>query len=183
RGRVDAHRWGGRHRRARGPAGCLRGGGARPRRTPGGSLRHCSRRGQTRALRGDRLLRGRVARPLGPRARHAAGARRLRPFPAPTVTTTGPGPGWFADPAGSGGQRYFDGTNWTEHVMPPPPPPPPATPPPIPPYPAYGAGAPPAYGAGAPPGYVAWNPPWKGAELAGPNRAPPPSPRPADDSS
>jgi uncharacterized RDD family membrane protein YckC len=85
------------------------------------------------------------------------------------VTTTGPGPGWFADPAGSGGQRYFDGTAWTEHVVPPPPPP---APPPIPPYPAYGAGAPPGYGAGAPPGYGAWKPPWKGAELGRPQSGP-----------
>lgn len=23
-----------------------------------------------------------------------------------------PPPGWYPDPAGSGAQRYFDGTNW-----------------------------------------------------------------------
>jgi uncharacterized RDD family membrane protein YckC len=74
------------------------------------------------------------------------------------VTTTGPGPGWFADPAGSGGQRYFDGTAWTEHVVPPAPPPPPVAP-----YPAYAV---------APPGYVAWKPPWKGAELGRPQSGP-----------
>lgn len=32
-------------------------------------------------------------------------------------------PGWYPDPAGSGRQRYFDGTNWTEHFHAPPPPP------------------------------------------------------------
>lgn len=74
----------------------------------------------------------------------------------------GPGPGWYADPAGSSGQRYFDGTAWTQHVAPPPlaPPPPPPSPPPVPPYPGYGAWAPPGYGV--------WAPPWKGAQLGRP---------------
>jgi hypothetical protein len=27
-----------------------------------------------------------------------------------------PPPGWYADPGGSGGQRWWDGTRWTEHV-------------------------------------------------------------------
>ena len=27
-----------------------------------------------------------------------------------------PGPGWFADPSGQAGQRYWDGTNWTEQI-------------------------------------------------------------------
>lgn len=31
------------------------------------------------------------------------------------MTTPSPQPGWFPDPSGSGGQRYFDGTKWTEH--------------------------------------------------------------------
>jgi hypothetical protein len=26
-----------------------------------------------------------------------------------------PPPGWYPDPSGTPGQRYFDGTNWTEH--------------------------------------------------------------------
>jgi uncharacterized protein YbjQ (UPF0145 family) len=41
--------------------------------------------------------------------------------------------GWYPDPQGGGGQRYWDGAAWTEHVQPgaqaappPPPPPPPA---------------------------------------------------------
>jgi hypothetical protein len=28
--------------------------------------------------------------------------------------------GWYNDPAGSGGQRYFDGLDWTSHYAPPP---------------------------------------------------------------
>lgn len=30
----------------------------------------------------------------------------------------GPSAGWYADPAGSGGLRYWDGNGWTEHVTP-----------------------------------------------------------------
>ncbi|WP_078323655.1 DUF2510 domain-containing protein [Mycobacteroides salmoniphilum] len=29
-------------------------------------------------------------------------------------------PGWYPDPNGSGGQRYFDGGQWTAHAAPPP---------------------------------------------------------------
>ncbi len=37
-------------------------------------------------------------------------------------------PGWYPDPSGPPGQRYWDGSNWTEHrvAAPPPPPAPPA---------------------------------------------------------
>ncbi|MGO8852570.1 MAG: DUF2510 domain-containing protein [Mycobacterium sp.] len=37
-------------------------------------------------------------------------------------------PGWYPDPSGPPGQRYWDGSNWTEHrvAAPPPPPTPPA---------------------------------------------------------
>jgi competence protein ComGC len=34
--------------------------------------------------------------------------------------TSGPPAAWYADPGGSGGLRYWDGTRWTEHVTPPP---------------------------------------------------------------
>jgi uncharacterized protein YxjI len=42
------------------------------------------------------------------------------------VTQPPPPPAWYPDPAGSGGQRWWDGQGWSEHVQPPPPPPPPA---------------------------------------------------------
>lgn len=29
-------------------------------------------------------------------------------------------PGWYPDPNGSGGQRYYDGAQWTAHAAPPP---------------------------------------------------------------
>lgn len=34
------------------------------------------------------------------------------------MTTTAPG--WYPDPGGSGGQRWWDGVRWTEHLAPPP---------------------------------------------------------------
>lgn len=34
--------------------------------------------------------------------------------------------GWYSDPDGSGGQRYWDGNSWTQHRAPATPPPPPA---------------------------------------------------------
>jgi uncharacterized membrane protein YhaH (DUF805 family) len=36
------------------------------------------------------------------------------PDPTPAVPA-----GWYPDPAGSGGQRWWDGTQWSEHVQPP----------------------------------------------------------------
>ncbi len=36
--------------------------------------------------------------------------------------------GWYADPTVPGAQRYWDGSQWTEHVQPPPPPRSPAKP-------------------------------------------------------
>src|SRR5574337_482956 len=38
------------------------------------------------------------------------------------MTNPAPRPGWYPDPSGNGGQRYFDGTRWTAHFAPPPPP-------------------------------------------------------------
>ncbi|OBG25435.1 DUF2510 domain-containing protein [Mycobacterium sp. E3198] len=32
--------------------------------------------------------------------------------------TATPPPGWYPDPSGDNNQRYFDGTNWTDHVAP-----------------------------------------------------------------
>jgi hypothetical protein len=32
------------------------------------------------------------------------------------TTVTGVAPGWFTDPFGKHGQRYWSGTEWTEHV-------------------------------------------------------------------
>lgn len=48
-------------------------------------------------------------------------------------------PGWYEDPQGGGGQRWWDGERWSEHTIPPPPAPSPAGVIPPPP-----AGAPPA---------------------------------------
>ncbi|NYJ06129.1 phospholipid scramblase-related protein [Petropleomorpha daqingensis] len=55
------------------------------------------------------------------------------------MTQPPPPPGWYPDPAGSGGTRWWNGQGWTEHVQAPPTPPPPPpvqqqhTPPPPPP--------------------------------------------------
>jgi Domain of unknown function (DUF4352)/Protein of unknown function (DUF2510) len=37
---------------------------------------------------------------------------------APAVTTPATPAGWYPDPDGSGGQRYWDGSGWTEHRSP-----------------------------------------------------------------
>ncbi len=51
------------------------------------------------------------------------------------MTTPQTPAGWYADPGGSGDQRYWDGRSWTEHrapaPLPPCPPPPPAAAPPV----------------------------------------------------
>ena len=47
------------------------------------------------------------------------------------MTQPPPPPGWYPDPAGTPGTRWWDGHAWTEHVQqaaPPPPPPPPSAP-------------------------------------------------------
>jgi hypothetical protein len=52
----------------------------------------------------------------------AAGARL--PLAAPMPMAYGPPPGWYADPTGTGGHRWWDGQQWTAHASAPPPPPP-----------------------------------------------------------
>jgi hypothetical protein len=47
----------------------------------------------------------------------AAAAAPVAPQPvvAPAAAATPPA-GWYADPNRPGGQRYWDGTAWTEHI-------------------------------------------------------------------
>ena len=52
------------------------------------------------------------------------------------MTQPPPPPGWYPDPAGSGGTRWWDGQGWTDHVQPSPSPPPSA----VSPQPPGGAG-------------------------------------------
>ena len=37
--------------------------------------------------------------------------------PSAAPTFTGVAPGWFTDPSGRHQQRYWSGSEWTEHVM------------------------------------------------------------------
>jgi uncharacterized RDD family membrane protein YckC len=61
--------------------------------------------------------------------------------------------GWYPDPDGSGGQRYFDGADWTGHRVPP-----------------QGTWTQPHW---TQPGAYPWGvPPWKGAELGRPPYGP-----------
>lgn len=59
------------------------------------------------------------------------------PTPAPAPAVQGPPPGWYADPAGSGHLRWWDGLQWTVLQ-----PHPPASAPPAPPAPAPTPAAP-----------------------------------------
>lgn len=43
-----------------------------------------------------------------------------RPRRCPTLSAMPTPAGWYSDPAGTPQQRYFDGTDWTEHYQPPP---------------------------------------------------------------
>lgn len=74
---------------------------------------------------------------------------------------------WYADPSGSGGQRYWDGAGWTDHLVGPPQSPAPGFRPPI----AYGY--PPAPWPSGPYGYgPSYQPPWKGAQYGRPPEGP-----------
>jgi hypothetical protein len=48
------------------------------------------------------------------------GVARQQRYPGgwmpPPSQPTGPPPGWFPDPTGTGKQRYWDGSAWTEHT-------------------------------------------------------------------
>lgn len=83
----------------------------------------------------------------------------------PPMTPTSPG--WYPDPQGTGGERWFDGTNWsTDNVRPaqtpqtPPPPPAGYGQAPVSPQygDAYGQPAPGQYSAPPPPPVAAYNP-------------------------
>jgi hypothetical protein len=65
------------------------------------------------------------------------------------MTQTVP-PGWYADPGGQQGSRWWDGNQWTDHTQPGPPPAPPGQPP------AGYAGGP---GVGVGPGPATWGTP------------------------
>ena len=80
-------------------------------------------------------------RPTGSRG-HRVGSCRER-----YLTYSAAPPGWYPDPDGSGGQRYFDGSVWSGHT----------SPPPLPMYPPYGW--PPTSG-------------WKGAQIGRPPSGP-----------
>jgi hypothetical protein len=47
-----------------------------------------------------------------------AGTPAPRPAAAPAPAPAAAPPGWFPDPAGGAGQRYWDGVAWTHHVQP-----------------------------------------------------------------
>lgn len=42
----------------------------------------------------------------------------LPSLPAGSTASAAPPAGWYPDPAGSGGQRWWDGSKWTETVQP-----------------------------------------------------------------
>ena len=67
--------------------------------------------------------------------------------PPPPPPQALPPAGWYPDPQGSGGTRYWDGAAWTATVLPPPPP---------------GAVPPPQYGAPSAASYGQQSGPWTG---------------------
>ncbi len=77
------------------------------------------------AVRALSSQRRRSSRPGGPSPRSSFTASRPGPptppvsGAAPSAPATGGGvaPGWFRDPTGRHAQRYWSGSDWTEHVM------------------------------------------------------------------
>ncbi len=70
---------------------------------------------------------------------------------------TMPEAGWYDDPQGGGGKRWWDGERWSEHTTPPPGTiPPTAATPPVPPGAPVAPGAPTQPGAPTPPGAGGW---------------------------
>jgi hypothetical protein len=56
-------------------------------------------------------------RPFTGGGRPAPGRRPTGPPVPDTTRTSGTAPGWFADPFVRHEQRYWSGTEWTEHVL------------------------------------------------------------------
>ncbi|HEY4627419.1 MAG TPA: phospholipid scramblase-related protein [Blastococcus sp.] len=69
------------------------------------------------------------------------------------MTQPPPPPGWYADPAGSGGARWWDGQGWTDHVEQAVPPPAPSVPSSVPPGPGTPGAQAVQHGVAAPHGY------------------------------
>ena len=90
--------------------------GGQPTPVRAGYVRRITRPGVLRADQdgGDGAVTAETAR-SAPRSH-----LRCPCYPAGTMTAPSPPPGWYADPSGAPGQRYFHGSEWTEHRADPP---------------------------------------------------------------